>query len=69
VVFSFFFFVFVELFFVTPRMIWVQHDLRVRFAYLEEKEKLSRKRRACILGSCQAEIDNRLGLSMLGYFG
>jgi len=43
----------------------IQHDLEVRFAYLEEKEKLWRKRRACILGSCQAEISDLVSLARL----
>jgi hypothetical protein len=41
---------------VTPNGIWPQQDVRVRFSYLEEEGKPTRKRRACILGSCQAEM-------------
>jgi hypothetical protein len=43
----------------TPCGIWPQQDLRVRFSYLEERRGRkgpSRKRRACILGSCHAEM-------------
>ena len=49
----------------TPCGIWPQQDLRVRFSYLEERRGRkgpSRKRRACILGSCHAEMASQFML-------